>query len=202
MLDALACCRPFLIASHFPHLQKTVLAHTFLMVNRAHIPRRKRSTPNAAHNFPREAFCSISALHFNALLQLPFIVTRLAMVNRMGCTSIFCHDSRKLEELEAFFFTLVITCAGPSVARRLHSGRSLAPPLLPRPPPPFFCPIQLVSGGAETSSCVSVKLYTYYSSSLLDLGLDSVVLCLHPSSLEWTGSYFSDLWPKVSLCEQ
>ena len=36
----------------------------FFIVTRSHILRRNCSTPKAAHNFPREAVCSIIALHF------------------------------------------------------------------------------------------------------------------------------------------
>ena len=67
---------------------------------------------------------------FFALLQPPFIVTRLAQVKRMGCSSFFCHNSRNLEECEDFSALVITHAQGPAglpkqtAVRRIQSARA------------------------------------------------------------------------------
>ena len=96
---------------------KTSVAHAALcMLKRSHILRTHCSILKAAHNFPPKSLLDqrppLSSRHlFFALLQPPFIATRLAQVIHVGCT-FFCHSSPKLEELEAFFSLHV--CRAPA----------------------------------------------------------------------------------------
>ena len=94
-LCGVSCCHlpsvPYCLTT--PELPRPIWRHALLVVNRSHIPRRSCSTPKAAHNYPREDFWSISALHFTSftsfftLLYSPSIVAIPAKVFRVRYAS-------------------------------------------------------------------------------------------------------------------